>query len=94
MRNLHSSQTPLAQTNYLGNNSSRYRSPELDGLIDGFFMTIPRQERIRVLQQIVRHVSEHLNWMGITYDVDPIMIGNRVRNAGTMPWNSHLWEVD
>jgi peptide/nickel transport system substrate-binding protein len=94
LRNLHSSQTPLAQTNYLGNNSSRYRSPELDGLIDGFFMTIPRQERIRLLQQIVRHVSEHLNWMGITYDVDPIMIGNRVRNAGTMPWNSHLWEVD
>ncbi len=32
--------------------------------------------------------------MGITYDVDPTMIGNRVKNAGTLPWNSHLWDVD
>jgi peptide/nickel transport system substrate-binding protein len=94
LRNLHSSQTPLPETNYLGNNSSRYRNADLDALIDTFFKTVPREERIGVLRPIVRHVSEHLNWMGITYDVDPVMIGKRVRNVGTMPWNSHLWETD
>jgi peptide/nickel transport system substrate-binding protein len=93
LRNLHSSQTPLPETNYVGNNSSRYRSGELDGLIDTYFRTIPRPERILVLSQILRHVSENLNWMGLTYDVDSTAIGNRLKNVGPVPWNSHLWDV-
>lgn len=94
LRNLHSSQAPLPETNFLGNNSSRYRNPELDVAIDTYFKTIPRPERIRILSEIVHHVSDQLNWMGITYDVDPTMIGGRVKNASTLPWNSHLWDVD
>ena len=94
LRNLHSSQAPLPATNFLGNNTSRYRNSELDLSIDTYSRTIPRPERIRILSEIVHHVSDQLNWMGITYDVDPTMIGNRVKNAGTLPWNSHLWDVD
>jgi len=94
LRNLHSIQSPLPTNNFLGNNTSRYQNAELDSLIDTYGKTIPYQARMRVLGSIVHHVSDQLNWMGITYDVDPTMIGNRVKNAGTLPWNSHLWELN
>jgi peptide/nickel transport system substrate-binding protein len=94
LRNLHGSQAPLPETNYLGNNTSRYRSAELDGLIETFYRTVPRPERIGVLSQILHHISENLNWMGLTYDVDSTAIGNRLKNVGPYPWNSQLWDVD
>jgi peptide/nickel transport system substrate-binding protein len=94
LRNMHSSQTPLPSNNFLGNNASRYQNTELDGLIDTYFKTIPRPARIGLLSQIVRHVSDNLNWMGITYDVDATAIGNRVKNVTPVPWNPHEWDVD
>jgi peptide/nickel transport system substrate-binding protein len=94
LRNLHSSQAPLPTNNYLGNNTSRYQSPELDALIDTYGKTIPLPDRMRVLGSILHHVSDQLNWMGLTYDVDSTMIGSRLKNAGPVPWNSHLWDID
>ncbi len=94
LRNLHSSQAPLPTSNFQGNNTSRYQNPELDSLIDTYGKTIPWPDRMRVLGSILHHVSDQLNWMGLTYDVDATMIGSRVKNAGPVPWNSHLWDVD
>src|SRR5205823_2875798 len=38
----HSAQVPLPENNYRGNNSARYRSPELDSLIERYLVTIPK----------------------------------------------------
>jgi ABC-type transport system substrate-binding protein len=94
LRNLHSSQAPLPTNNFQGNNTSRYQNAELDSLIETYAKTIPLPERMRVLGGILHHASDQLNWMGITYDVDSTMIGNRVKNAGPVPWNTHVWDVD
>lgn len=91
----HSSNTPLAENNFVGGNRPRYRSPDFDELMDRFFVTIPQAERTPVLAQLMRHVSEQLVMMGLFYNVQPTMIGNRLRNvpAGKPGWNVHEWDV-
>ena len=44
----HSNQTPSPERNYVGNNYSRNTDPELDGLLDQYFITIPKGERADV----------------------------------------------
>ncbi len=94
----HSRTTPLPENNYTGNNRSRYQNAEYDALLDRYFATIPTAERGQVLAQIIRHMTENLNTMGLIYDVDPVMISNRldrviaVKNARpTVAWNAHEW---
>ena len=100
LRRLHSSQTPLPETNYGGGNSSRYISPEFDALLDRFAMTIPMQERIQVLGQVVHHIADRLILMGLFYDTQPLLIASRLHNVtiargpgASMTWNAHEWDV-
>jgi len=95
-----SSQTPLPSNGFVGDNNSRYQSREFDALIDRFYSTIPQRERTTVLGQIVHHMTENLNMMGMFYNAETALIANRVLNAserkaddGTQTWNAHLWDV-
>jgi hypothetical protein len=56
---------------WLGN-QSRYRSAELDALVDRYQATIPEGERARAMGDINVHVGEHLSLMGLTYGAPPI----------------------
>lgn len=66
-----------------------------------FFATIPYAERTQVLGQIVRFMTEQLLVLGIIYEADPYLIGNRIQNMtpphGTVrsphAWNAHEWDV-
>ncbi len=81
-------------------NWPRYRSAELDELVDRFFRTIPRSERLEVLTQINQHIFENLNTIPLYYFPNPYAISNRVANVPTgraarasMTWNAQFWEV-
>jgi peptide/nickel transport system substrate-binding protein len=95
----HSAQVPLTQNAFVGNNRSRYASSELDALIDQYFRTIPRLERTQTLGQIVRHLTEHVVVVGISYSVNHGYIGRRLVNVGargekwTEAWNAHEWDI-
>lgn len=93
-KSLHSSQVPLAENSWVGANRSRYRSPGLDALIDRYFATIPRDDRIQVLGQIIHQITDLQLLMGLFYDPDAKMVGNRLKNVipGTL-WNVHEWDV-
>lgn len=100
LNRLHSSQAPLPENNFrVAGNSSRYINPQFDALIERYYVTIPRPERTQVLGQIVRHMTEQLNVMGLFYSTEPTMIGNRVKNvtarkvSATQAWNAHEWDV-
>ena len=54
----HSSRTPLPANAFNGLNRSRYMNPEYDALVDRYFETIPRPERIQVERDIVHHLSD------------------------------------
>lgn len=92
----HSSGTPLPENNYRGQNRTRYRNAELDALIDRYFVTIPWQDRMQVLGQLVRHLSGELIAMGILYDAQPMLIANRLHNvsAAAQSANAHEWDLE
>jgi peptide/nickel transport system substrate-binding protein len=93
-QNQHSSRAALPERNFAGINRSRYMSPEYDALIDKYFLTIPFQERMQVLGQILHHETDQLPVMRLFYDPEPVPVSNRLKNVpGGPPWNAHLWEL-
>lgn len=93
LKNQHSSQTPLPENSFVGQNYSRYRTGEYDTLIDKFFMTVPRQERLQVLGQIVRQMTDQVLLVGLYYDAQPVLISKRLEyvTAYNPGWNAHEW---
>ncbi len=96
----HGSSTPLPENNFVGTNNARYQNPEWDAIIDRYFSTIPKADRVAVLGQAVKHMTENLNVMGLYYDTEPSFIANRLRKVDVvkadgqvMSWNAHEWEV-
>jgi peptide/nickel transport system substrate-binding protein len=96
----HSRQAPLAENNYRGNNRGRYQSPELDALIERYEVTIPRDERMQILGELVHHMTDQLVTMGIFYVVEAILVSNRLVNVGPpigedalQTWDAHEWDV-
>jgi peptide/nickel transport system substrate-binding protein len=95
----HSSRIPLPANNFVGANRSRYANPELDALIDRYYVTIPWQERMQVLGQIVHHFSDRLVVMGLFFNTSRTLVGNRLVNVAvrgpfsTEAWNAHEWDV-
>src|SRR2546425_495670 len=61
--------------------------------------TVPNPERAVVLGQIVHHISDQLNVMGLFYNAQPAMIANRLKNVGagdqrsTQAWNAEAWDT-
>ncbi|MPZ14637.1 MAG: hypothetical protein GEU73_09490 [Chloroflexi bacterium] len=82
---------PTPETRFVGSNYARYVNPEYDSLVDRFLTTIPRPERIQVLRQIIRHISENLNLMGLFYDVEIGFLNNRLQNVKAR--ENRLWDI-
>ena len=82
-----------------GVNRARYVNPELDSLISGFNSTIPRADRMRIARDLVHHMTDRATAMGMYYDVEPTMIGNRLLNVSarikrsTQGWNAPDWDL-
>jgi peptide/nickel transport system substrate-binding protein len=97
----HSSQMRTPENNYVGSNYMNYKNADWDGLLDRFFSTIPYDDRIGVLGQIVHMMTDQLLVLGIIYEADPYLVANRI--AGMSPphgnvrspqaWNGHEWDV-
>jgi peptide/nickel transport system substrate-binding protein len=99
LRNLYGSRAPRPENNFRSGNVSRYMNPAFDALLDRYFGTIPMGERTQILGEIILHVADQLTQMGLVYDAEPTMIGNRIANVGarwpssTQAWNAHLWDA-
>lgn len=97
----HGSQTPLLEDNYRRyTNKARYMNAEYDGLIDRYFSTVPWQERVDVLGQIMHHTTENLILMGLFYDVEPMAVSSRLANVegrkaelSSAVWNVQEWDL-
>jgi peptide/nickel transport system substrate-binding protein len=101
LRRAYSSETPLPENNFSkSGNNARYMNPEFDALLDRYFSTIPIQERLQVLGQIVHHSSDQINVMGLFSGAEPTLISNRLIGAGprggqdsTNAWNVADWDL-
>jgi peptide/nickel transport system substrate-binding protein len=82
-----------------GTNYSRYQNPEFDALVDRYFVTIEKPERVAVARQIVTHIAEQVTALGMLYATDQNMIANRMINvagrarSASETWNAHEWDV-
>ena len=70
-------------------------NPEFDALIDTYLTTIPAAPRMQVLGQIVHHISDQLNVMGLFYDLRTTLVSNRLEHVSAQhpTWNAHEWNV-
>jgi hypothetical protein len=70
-------------------------NPEFDALIDQYLTTLPHEPRMQLLGQIVGHMSDQLNVMGLFYDLRTTLVSNRLQNSGVAvpTWNVHEWEL-
>jgi peptide/nickel transport system substrate-binding protein len=100
----HSLAARLAENNFViargpggGINWSRYANPELDGLIERFYATVPRRERLQVAGQILHHVTDQLVVLPLFWDPSLGLASNRVQNVpplgDSVPWNVEQWQV-
>jgi ABC-type transport system substrate-binding protein len=95
LQRYHGSDVPTAENNYRGVNRTRYRSAELDTLIDRYATTIPEQARNEVLAQAINHMTRNLVVLGVYAIVDPTMVSNRLTGVdiGNPTWNAHEWNL-
>jgi len=95
---LHSREATLAANRFTGSNRSRYMNAEFDAMIDKYMVTISERERVPMLQQIVRHITENVTLLDLWYNAETIMVGNRLQNVvnkktsrANQAWNAHEW---
>lgn len=103
INNLHSTAARLPENNYTGTgggtNYSRYRNPEFDALIDRFYITVSRPERMELAGRVVHHMTDQVIPITLFYDSSPAFVSNRLANItdlggdSTLPWNVHEWEL-
>ena len=67
---------------------------------DALGFLLQQAERTRVLGQVIHHMTENLNMMGMFYNAVPAMITNRLvgvaerkGETASQIWNVHRWEV-
>ena len=89
----------VAENRYTGSSNSRYMNPEYDALVDKYFLSVPRQDRLRAWADIIQHMTSNLVAIHLIYEPVPQLINNRLRDveprtARAQAFNSQLWDVD
>ncbi len=64
-------------------------------MLDKYFVTIYKPERIKVVGQLIQHISDQLTIMGLFNNVGPGVQSHRLVAMGERrpTWNAHLWDV-
>jgi peptide/nickel transport system substrate-binding protein len=96
-----SARTPLPENNYLvTGNYPRYVNEQWDALINRFFSTIPMDQRMQALSDLVYWEQDQLPIMGLFFDTQVTLIANKLVNVrgasgvnSTQGWDSHTWDM-
>jgi ABC-type oligopeptide transport system substrate-binding subunit len=89
----------LPENNYTGSNPGRYRNPELDTLIDQYFGTIPKGERMDVLRRVAALLTDQLIVLPVYHEPEPVLIHKSLLHAAgrkgesIQTWNAQLWDL-
>jgi peptide/nickel transport system substrate-binding protein len=95
-----SGEVPLPENNYSGNNRARYANPAFDALLEGYFTTITRADRDRILGDIVNQMTDQAHAMGVLWDADPVLRSARTDGVRALSvpgpmvtFNAHEWTL-
>jgi len=99
----HSLAARLPENNFIargpagGINWSRYSDPEMDALVERFYSTVPRRERLQIAGQIVHQATDQVVVMPLFWDPSLNMVSGRVQNVpaigDSVPWNVEEWQT-
>jgi peptide/nickel transport system substrate-binding protein len=98
VKDFHSSQRKTAENRWQGTNGG-YGNPDYDALVDRYLVTIPVHERVDLLGQILHQLSDQVVVIVLFWDVEPILIGNRIQNVSARHrlsshgWNASQWDL-
>jgi ABC-type oligopeptide transport system substrate-binding subunit len=95
LSNFQSSQQKTAENGWRGQHTG-YGNPEYDTLVDRYFTTIPKTERMRVAGEAIHHITDQLVIMTSFYVSATQIVANRLKHVPTngSPANIHEWEAD
>jgi hypothetical protein len=76
-------------------------NPDLDAIIDRYWVTIPWDARMDLVGQIVGHITDQVALLPLFYDMDVMLTSNRLLNAdaalradgAAQAWNAYEWDV-
>ncbi|HZT06358.1 MAG TPA: ABC transporter substrate-binding protein [Chloroflexota bacterium] len=88
-------ESSLPENQYRGNNRMRYASPELDAIIERYFVTVPWDERMDVARQAVHHITDLVVNTSLLYNTT-ITLSNANLSGPTATnnaWNAHTWDL-
>jgi peptide/nickel transport system substrate-binding protein len=91
-----SANTPLPENQFQGQNRARYRSPELDAIINRYVTAIPMPERMVALGDFIHLQTDQLLFQTLFYVATGSVLGSkRLKNTtSSKVWSAHLWDVD
>jgi ABC-type transport system substrate-binding protein len=88
---------PTSENRFVGGNTGRFGSAEMDGFIDRYVKTIPFSERMAALSDIVRMQSDQVQMLPLFYTGAAYVLGsNRLQNVlggNAQAWNAHRWDL-
>jgi hypothetical protein len=96
--NFHTRQQKTAANNWRGGNGG-YSNAAYDQLLDRYQVTIPIPQRVQLLGDLVHHISDQVVVQVLFWDVEPILISNRIqgvtaRHRGSShAWNASEWDL-
>jgi ABC-type transport system substrate-binding protein len=93
------SQIPLSENRFAGPNRPRYSNRELDTLLDRMIVTIPKDEWVKVVGQVLNVMSREVVAQGIFYGADTMLVNNRLQHmvGQSQPTDferSYLWDLE
>lgn len=94
LKDLRSVELPTPENGYRGRNTGSYANPELDALVDRFYVTLPLQERTNVLRAIFRELTNQVVVIHLFSDARVAMVANRVNYVSAEYFgNVHEWDL-
>jgi peptide/nickel transport system substrate-binding protein len=92
---------PGPDTRWTGNNRGGWSNPEYDRIATTFNNTLDRNERIQILSQITKQISDELPAISLYYDLGAVAIVPGVQGprpispdtSGLISWNIPEWEL-
>jgi peptide/nickel transport system substrate-binding protein len=94
LKDLRSVELPTPENGYRGRNAGNYATPELDGLVERFYVTLPVRERVDILRSIFRQLTDQVVVVHLYTDARAAMVDNRISKVSAEYFgNAHQWDV-
>jgi peptide/nickel transport system substrate-binding protein len=94
LKDLRSAELATPENGYRGRNTGGYATPDLDALVDRFFVTLPLDARTDVLRAIVHQLTDQVVVIHLFSDARAALVANRIANVRAEYFgNAHEWDV-